>query len=324
MKKMKEFFNMSKKVSLFGVCAAEVLVMSACASNSSHTTEQITLEKAEEIALSDAGLSEADITSIKTKQDTENGISVYDIEFYAKDTKYEYEVQTDTGKIYSRSKETFVSQESMPNQIAQNIDLPDETQTDSNLPSETQQNTIQQNTAQQNEVQQNTKQQSAAQQNKEQPALSNNEQISLNAAKDAALKDAGLSSSEVIYTKEKLDYEDGIAVYEIEFYTNTMEYKYEINATTGVVYSKDVEARHIGTEEGKHTQDSGTYIGDDSAKSIALNHAGFSAADVTHLKSEFDIEDGHAVYEVEFYKDGKEYDYTINASDGFIIEYDVD
>lgn len=323
---MREFFNRSKKVSLFAVCAAELFVMSACAAENNRPTEQITIEKAEEVALSDAGLSETDVTSIKTKPDTENGISVYNIEFYAKDTKYEYEVQIDTGKIYSRSKEILGSQESIPNETIQNIDLPEETQTDSDLLSETQQNAIQQSTAKQNEVQQNTIQQNEVQQDtiQQNAAQQEKEQIDLNAAKDMALKDAGLTSSEVVYTKEKLEYEDGIAVYDIEFYTDAAEYEYEINATTGAVVSRDVDVHHAKIGEGGHHQASGTYIGEDSAKSIALNHAGFSAVDVTHLKSKFDIEDGQAVYEVEFYKDGREYDYTLNASDGTIIEYDID
>ena len=367
---MKKFFNMSKKAALSAVCAAEVLVMTACASNNSSLAEQITLAQAEEIALSDAGLTASDVITIKTKQDTENGVSIYDITFSSKYTRYEYEVKADTGNIYSKSIETLTSQENVPDEVVQNVNSQDETQIDSNLSSQVQQDTIQQNVTQQNETQQNATQQnttqqgsaqqnatqqnttqqgsaqqnaaqqnttqqnttqqntelpSTTQQNQVQPTPSSNGQISVDAAKNAALTDAGLSSSEVVFTKEKLDYEDGIAVYDIEFYTNTMEYEYEINATTGAVYSKDVETLHTGTGHGGHTtQTSGNYIGDDSAKSIALNHAGFSAADVTRLKSEFDIDDGQAVYEVEFYKDGREYEYTISAADGFIIEYDVD
>lgn len=77
------------------------------------------------------------------------------------------------------------------------------------------------------------------------------------------------------------------------------------------------------TDEGR-TGTSETYIGTDSAEMIALNHAGFSETEVSLLKCEFDIDDGLAVYEVEFDKDGREYEYTINAVDGSIIEYDVD
>ena len=60
-------------------------------------------------------------------------------------------------------------------------------------------------------------------------------------AKSIALKDAGVSASSATFTKTKLDYEDGIRVYEIEFYTNSAEYEYEINAKTGKIRDMDVE-----------------------------------------------------------------------------------
>lgn len=153
-----------------------------------------------------------------------------------------------------------------------------------------------------------------------------NEQISLEDAKQAALADAGLSDSDVVYTKEREDYEDGIAVYDIEFYADNVEYEYEINAVTGEVYSKSVETNQMQPGRGHegNTEAAKEYITRDSAEAAALAHAGFSAADVSRLKSEFDIDDGQAVYEIEFYKDGREYEYTINATDGSVIEYDID
>ena len=65
--------------------------------------------------------------------------------------------------------------------------------------------------------------------------------IGVDKAKSIALKDAGLSASSVTFTKAKLDREDGVRVYEIEFYTSTKEYEYEINAKTGKIRDKDVE-----------------------------------------------------------------------------------
>lgn len=65
------------------------------------------------------------------------------------------------------------------------------------------------------------------------------------------------------------------------------------------------------------------YIGRDNALTIALNHAGVSASDVTHYKIEMDY-DYVIVYEIEFYYNNIEYDYEINALTGDIIEYDRD
>ena len=188
---------------------------------------------------------------------------------------------------------------------------------------------IQQETVQANETTQTAAQPDAAQQNTNQPTPSDDGQISLQDAKSAALADAGVSETDVIYTKEKSDYEDGIMVYDIEFYAGNVEYEYEINAATGEVYSKSVDTHYDQTGHGHnghsgHTGTADSYIGNDSAETIALNHASFSETEVSRLKSEFDIDDGLAVYEVEFDKDGREYEYKINAIDGSIIEYDID
>ena len=154
-------------------------------------------------------------------------------------------------------------------------------------------------------------------------------QITLEEAKDIALANAGLDASAVTYTKEKLDYEDGIAVYELEFYTASHEYEYEVDASTGAVYSIHSEAHNDGShfqhsDNTHHSGSTASDIGLESAKAIALEHAGFSTSDVTFKKTEYDVDDGRAVYELEFYKDGREYEYTILASDGTILEYEAD
>lgn len=62
----------------------------------------------------------------------------------------------------------------------------------------------------------------------------------------------------------------------------------------------------------------------DQAKSIALEHAGYSADQVTKLYAERDIDDGIPLYEVQFYANHLEYDYDIHADSGKILSYDVD
>ncbi len=410
MKRIKNrLFRMRKKAVIYAVGIAEALVVlggtTACSANDAGTGTYITLEEAEEIALTDAGLTASELDSIKVNSDLSNGVSVYDIEFYAGNTKYEYEVKADTGSIYSRSKEKINSQGTA---------LLDETNQDTTLSQEPPAASGQESepvaaSGQGSEPpaasNQGAESSSATNSNGQQSIQGSHGQISLEEAKNAALADAGQEAANVVFTKEKLDYEDGIAVYDIEFYAGNTEYEYEIHAQTGAVYSKDVEthntgAGHVGQdshgqislEEAKnaaladagqeaanvvftkekldyedgiavydiefyagnteyeyeiHAQtgavyskdvethdigvgnggnagSSGTYIGEEQAKSIAVNHAGFSAADVSGLKSKFEIDDGRAEYEVEFYKDGKEYDYTINALDGAIIKYDMD
>ena len=67
--------------------------------------------------------------------------------------------------------------------------------------------------------------------------------IGMSVAKSAALAHAGVSAGEARFTQVRMDHEDGTAVYVLEFYTSTHEYKYRINARTGAVYSREVEER---------------------------------------------------------------------------------
>jgi uncharacterized membrane protein YkoI len=61
----------------------------------------ITMEEAKEIALTDAGLTEANVTFVKTELDTDNGRQEYEIEFYSGNVEYDYEIDASTGKILS-------------------------------------------------------------------------------------------------------------------------------------------------------------------------------------------------------------------------------
>ncbi len=139
----------------------------------------------------------------------------------------------------------------------------------------------------------------------------------MDSAKSIALADAGLEESDVIFTKEKLDWDDGVAVYDIDFLTADMEYEYEIDAATGVIMDKSTEAfRNYGT--------AGTdaLIGEDKAKEIAVTHAGFTTGEVFFTKIKLEKEHGYTEYEIEFYKDRVEYKYTIDASTGAVLEYE--
>jgi uncharacterized membrane protein YkoI len=61
------------------------------------------------------------------------------------------------------------------------------------------------------------------------------------------------------------------------------------------------------------------YIGESKAKSVALNHAGFSETDVTFIK--LTRYDKHRIelYDIEFLTDSAKYSYEINAVTGEVI-----
>ena len=65
--------------------------------------------------------------------------------------------------------------------------------------------------------------------------------ISMDMAKSITLKDAGLRPSFVTFEKALLKKDDGKIIYEIEFFTSTYEYEYEVDAYNGAILSKDVD-----------------------------------------------------------------------------------
>ena len=163
--------------------------------------------------------------------------------------------------------------------------------------------------------------------------------IGVEKAKEIAISHAGVSGGSVSFVKAKLDYEDGVKVYDIEFYSGNVEYDYEINAATGAIVSfdQDIENYAIPTQPAAPTQlqtaaptqaatqpqpaaptqAAASGISADRAKQIALSHAGVGSASFT--KVELDTDDGVRVYEIEFKVGNVEYDYDIDASSGAII-----
>ena len=144
-------------------------------------------------------------------------------------------------------------------------------------------------------------------------------------AQEIALADAGVAAGDALHLIVKPDWDDGVRIYEVEFYTASQEYDYEIHAETGDILSRDREAEWNGTTaSGSSNTGSTTDIGEAKARSVALSHAGISESDTSYIYAKKDWDDGRWVYDVEFWADGKEYDYEILASNGTILSYDYD
>ena len=83
--------------------AAAIAVLGAVALPLTRTASaDITADRAREIALADAGLTEADTQYLRTKADYDDGRSVYEVEFYADGTEYDYEIAAADGAILSK------------------------------------------------------------------------------------------------------------------------------------------------------------------------------------------------------------------------------
>ena len=142
-------------------------------------------------------------------------------------------------------------------------------------------------------------------------------------AKSIALNHAGVTSSTAKFVKVERDRDDGRLLYEVEFYAGNKEYDYEILASDGTILSYDADIEGYRIPSSTSSSSSG-YISVERAKEIALQHAGLSASDVNFVKAEFDHDDGRAEYEIEFHHNFREYEYTIDAASGTILEAERD
>ena len=142
-------------------------------------------------------------------------------------------------------------------------------------------------------------------------------------AKEIALQHAGVSASNAVFVKAERERDDGRLTYDIDFYAGNKEYDYEILAADGTILSYDADIEGYRIPSSTSTSSSG-YIGVERAKEIALQHAGLSSSGVNFDKAEFDHDDGRAEYEIEFHHNFREYEYTIDAASGTILEAERD
>lgn len=153
--------------------------------------------------------------------------------------------------------------------------------------------------------------------------------VTLEQAKQIALDHAGKTASQVTFVKTKSDWEYGRTVYEIEFIyrsgTGYLEYDYEIDASTGKILSYDYDAEGYVPSTGGTGSIGGqtASISADRAKQIALAKVpGASTANIYEFKLDYD--DGRLEYEGKIIYNTMEYEFSVDATTGNIIGWDVE
>lgn len=162
----------------------------------------IGVERAKEIALAHAGLSNDKVSFVKAQLDNEDSVKVYDIEFYSGNVEYDYEISVADGTIISAD------------QDIENYSIP--------APASTAAPAV-----------------TAAPESTAAPTVAQTSGISAEKAKHIALSHAGVGVA--TFTKVELDTDDGIKVYKIEFKVGNVEYEYDINASNGAIIKSSSE-----------------------------------------------------------------------------------
>ena len=231
------------------------------------TGTDIGAEKAKQIALQHAGVSASNAVFVKAEREYDDGRLTYDVDFYAGNKEYDYEILAADGTILSYDADI------------EGYRIPSSTSTGTDIGAEK--------------------------------------------AKEIALQHAGVSASNAVFVKAERERDDGRLTYDVDFYAGNKEYDYEILAADGTILSYDADIEGYRIPSSTSTSSSG-YIGVERAKEIALQHAGLSSSGVNFVKAEFDHDDGRAEYEIEFHHNFREYEYTIDAASGTILEAERD
>ena len=280
-KKVKEMTFMKKitAVIIAGSLCTLAIAARAVTDAAIKNTQYIGEAKAKEIALEKAGLSQNDVTFKKTTLDRDDGVYVYEVEFRSADAKYEADVNAKDGTVVKFEQEGKVNRNK---KAANNSELITEenakakalekagiseaeanftktklekddglyvyefeftagsTKYDIDINAVTGE-TVKFET-EEKKVKTDKKENPAKKQNTEQ-VKTENAYIGEDKALETVLEKAGLTEAEISHTKVKLDRDDGIYVYEVEFRNGRTEYEAEVRATDGKILSfeKDID-----------------------------------------------------------------------------------
>lgn len=139
-------------------------------------------------------------------------------------------------------------------------------------------------------------------------------------AQKIALEHAGVKATDATITKSKLDYEGRRQVYEIEWYAGGKKYDYEIAVDTGEILSSGYDEKTSGWSG---SNSSNVTVSEADAKQTA--HGRVSGATEKDIYEwQFDYDDGRPEYEGKIIYGGTEYDFTIDASSGAVVEWEAE
>ena len=93
-----------KKMNLAGIIAAMTIAASTL-TVSCMAQGQITEAQAKQVALADAGLTEDQVTFVRSQVDYDDGVMEYEVEFYAGNTEFDYDIDAASGAIRSKDQD---------------------------------------------------------------------------------------------------------------------------------------------------------------------------------------------------------------------------
>lgn len=283
---------MKRKLILTGAALSLAVAMTGCGGKPvinqqpSSQAQLISMEAAQEVALKAANIAAEDAAISATTLNEVAGTSCYKVEFTSGAYAYAYTVNAETGAVME-----------MSSREKNAVDT--QAQTEATVPA----------------ADSATTQSSAAA-----TAQTVTGTVDEEMAQKIALEHAGVKATDATITKSKLDYEGRRQVYEIEWYAGGKKYDYEIAVDTGEILSSAYDEKTSGWSV---SNSSNVTVSEADAKQTALGRvSGATQKDICEWK--FDYDDGRPEYEGKIIYGGTEYDFTIDASSGAVIEWEAE
>ena len=196
-------------------------------------------DAAANFAFIDAGVAPEDALVLKNRFDYEDRTFVYEIEFLANGTNYDYVIRASDGAVMSGEYETAEGVR------ASTGDTRERARADAAREMSRQNAAAQASRAGSGETAQN-----AGAGSSETPSV-----IGVSEAKQIALREAGLTEEDgVVFTTAKLEDDDAQLMYAIEFYQGDTEYEVDVDAARGTVLSYSTEAKEPANTNNKPAQ----------------------------------------------------------------------
>jgi uncharacterized membrane protein YkoI len=186
------------------------------------------IDKAKEICLTHSGIARENAFFKKAELDKNDGIYVYEIEFHDDSQIFEYEIDAAKGDILKVSKKDLPAMPDSP----ERPENPDDAKP---IPPSIPQNPD----FEKPENNALTEKDSQIPPNDHPDA--HNGMIGIDKAKEKALEKISANENDVTFTKAKLDYENGVSEYEIEFIHQGKEHEFSINPITGEIHEFEID-----------------------------------------------------------------------------------
>ena len=313
--------------SLLALGCLSALAAAGCAGGQEQptTADYIGIDAAKEAALKAAGLSGSDVTFSSAGLDNQNDTFYYEVNFESGGTEYFYDIDAMTGVVIEEKTETAGAAE--PAADVQMAGLADESaaagsQNGTAAGSQNGAAAGEQNSTAaggQNGAAAGSQNGAAAGgQNGAAAGAQAGSSLSEADAQSIALSHAGLTEADTLHILAKRDFDDGRQVFDVEiFAADGTEYDYEI-ALDGTILSYDYDAE--STLPRGQAGGSGTLISEDQAIQTVLERVPGASSD--NLFLHLDEDGGRMGYEGKLIHDSTEYEFTIDAYSGILIDWE--